>query len=260
MNKPQWIAVIVTLLLGSVMYFGFSIKKPDVVKNESTRALNQNSTSKSILLKRAKNELNSKQSDLIHVVQQSVDESSDDSTKIKNLKNLSGKWFEFGYPTIATVYAKEVAKTAKTAEAWSIAGSTAYIALRKAKNDLEKKYARATAIESYESAVSLAPDDISYKVNLAMTYVEAPPEGNPMKGVMMLLDMNKKHPDQPLILKSLAQLAIKTGQYEKAAGRLEKVVKLNPGDKKAWCLLSEAYKNMQVQKNQLQRAVNKCKE
>src|SRR5699024_6533829 len=156
------------------------------------------------------------------------------------------------------IYAKRIAEIQNDADSWAIAGSTSYIALRNADSEDKRNYAGASAIQAYENAISLAPDDIALKVNLALTYTEFPPKGEPMKGVLMLVDLEKEHPDEPLILKSLAQLSIRTGQYEKAVDRLEKVVEMNPHDQKAWCLLADTYQNLSVNQELVHKAIEHC--
>lgn len=260
LGKYQWFTIGVALIAGIVLYFGLSMKKPKMENVESTRLLNQMEISETIILRRAQKKLSAQQGDIIHLLQKSIEKNSgNDTLKIQYLKRLSGKWYEYGYPIVSAIYAQEVAGIENKPEAWAIAGSTAFIALGEADNDLDRKYARAAAIKSYESAVSLAPDELSFKVNLAMTYVEAPPQGNPMKGVLMLLEMDEKYPDEPLILKTLAELGIRTGQYQKAANRLVKVTQLNPDDRRAWCLLVEAYKHISVDPVLLNEAVEHCR-
>ncbi len=258
-GKYQKLTILGAILLGVIMFFGFSLKKPDLKEIESRRLLNRVENSEPVLVSKAEKKLNADQADLIHVIKKAVDRSADDSEKVKNLKDLSGKWFDFGYPVISTIYAKQIAKIEETAEAWAIAGSTSYIALRRTEDNAGRNYAGESAIQCYENAVSLAPDDISYKVNLALTYVEYPPADEPMKGVLMLLDQEKDFPDEPLILKSLAQLSIKTGQYDKAAQRLERIIEQNPHDQKSWCLLAETYRHLSVSADQIEKANENCR-
>lgn len=258
-GKYQKLTILVAIALGAILFFGFSLKKPDLKQIESKRVLNRVDNSEPVLISTAEKKLNPDQADLIHIIKHSVEKSEDDAEKTKHLKDLSGKWFEFDYPVISAIYAKQIAKIEESPEAWAIAGSTSYIALRKSEGDIERKYAGESALQSFENAASLAPEDLSHKVNLALTYVEFPPQSEPMKGVLMLLDLEKDFPEDPLILKSLAQLSIKTGQYDKAAQRLEKMVELDPQDQKAWCMLVEAYRHLSVDSERVEEAIEYCR-
>lgn len=259
LGKSQWLTIGVALLVGIGLYYGFSLKKPSLNNIEAKRLLNQVENSEPILIAQATDKLNPEQADVIHVLHGKVQEADTDTLKAHFMKSLSGKWYDYGFPTISSIYAQRIADIEKTAAAWSIAASTSYIAMQNANTEMERKYARASAISSYEKAITLAPDDISYKVNLALTYVKAPPEGKPMKGVLMLLNLDKKYPNDPLVMKSLAKLAIQTRQYQKAADRLVKLLEKYPEDIKAWCLLSEAYRNLSVSPNTLNEAIEHCR-
>jgi uncharacterized protein HemY len=72
-------------------------------------------------------------------------------------------------------------------------------------------------------------------------YAENPPQDNPMKGVMMLVELNKQFPENVSVLAQLGRLAIKTGQWEKAIERLEQALAIEPENSFAVCLLAQAY-------------------
>ncbi|MBK7605446.1 MAG: hypothetical protein IPI15_18140 [Saprospiraceae bacterium] len=60
-----------------------------------------------------------------------------------------------------------------------------------------------------ESAISLDPKETNHRVNLATIYAESPPKDNPMKGIMMLLDMSKSEPENITVMNTLGELATK---------------------------------------------------
>jgi uncharacterized protein HemY len=90
-----------------------------------------------------------------------------------------------------------------------------------------------------------------------LIYAENPPQDNPMKGILMLLDLNKKFPENVGVLVNLGRLGLKTAQFEKAAQRLEKVIVLEPDNRSANCLLIEAYEGL-GQKEKVLFYQNKC--
>ena len=79
--------------------------------------------------------------------------------------------------------------------------------------------------------------DIDNEVNLALTYVEVPLEDNPMKGILMLRELNENHPENVTVIMQLARLSLQTGQFDKAVERLEKVIELRPSSANAYCCL-----------------------
>ena len=103
-------------------------------------------------------------------------------------------------------------------------------------------YAKKAAIRNYESAISVEPEEVEFRINLAVTYAERPDTDNPMKGVMMLLDLDKKHPEDGRVQNTLAYYAIQTGQLQKAFERLSKVLKIDPENSRANCLMVQLLK------------------
>ena len=95
-------------------------------------------------------------------------------------------------------------------------------------------------------------------MQLAMVYVDKPLEDNPMKGILMLRELNTKHPENADVNIQLGRLAIKTGQFEKAVERLKKAVELSPGTVSIYCLLADAYTGL-GDKTNAGLAEKKCK-
>jgi len=53
--------------------------------------------------------------------------------------------------------------------------------------------------------------------------------------------MSKSEPENITVMNTLGELAIKTGQWDKAITRLEKSYQLDPKNRETPCLLSMAY-------------------
>jgi len=85
---------------------------------------------------------------------------------------------------------------------------------------------------------------VNHRVNLALTYTDYPPKDNPMKGILQLREVVAGYPDNPQGYIALAQLSIKTNQWENAAKRLEKAVELAPDNPDAVCNLARVYETL----------------
>ena len=129
-------------------------------------------------------------------------------------------------------------------ERWSIAGATFFGGISTATDPVLKKFCTEKAIRAFENAYSINPANIAHKVNLALCYAENPPPEEPMKGPLLLLELDKQNPGEPAVLLALARLALKTGQYDKALARLQSVLKVEPENNRAICLLPEAYNGL----------------
>jgi len=164
-----------------------------------------------------------------------------DSQKVQYYKTLASIWFSENVPLVSGHYAEKISEINNDIDSWSIAGTTYSIAAQRTE-EVEKEYAIGKSRLAFEKALSMDSENIDTKINLALTYVEAPLEDNPMKGILMLVEMNQKHPENVPVLMQLARLSIKTGQLDKAVVRLTKVIELRPTFREAHCMLSEVYK------------------
>ena len=65
--------------------------------------------------------------------------------------------------------------------------------------------------------------------------------GAPMEGILALRDVADKYPEEALPQFYLGMFSIQTGQLEKAIGRFERVVELEPNNTEAWKMLGQVY-------------------
>lgn len=258
MTKLQLTAVFSAVLLLFVMYFGCETKARDIQRFEKSRALSSEKTDINLLLRDAQGAITEAQNNYVVTLSEQLEKAASDSVKVNLLKQLSGKWYEFGQPAIAGYYAQNVAELLNSEDSWSVAGTTYAICVQQMKSDDVREFCNKRAISAFESAVSLNPENIAHRVNLALSYAEIPPADQPMKGITMLLDLNKKHPENVLILNTLARLAIKTGQYDRALVRLSKAIENEPDNVSSICLLATVYDALK-KPAEAQQYLEKCR-
>ena len=251
MGKSQWIAVGIFGLLFALLYFGCDVKSPETKAVEKSRALNFETISTAAVRKAKSQELDDPEKQELDFLEQAVRVAEeDDIAKNKAYEQLSSFWYANGSPLLAGHFAGKIAESRENADSYAIAGSTYFICAKSAEDKDEKTYCINNAIQSFETAISLSPDDTDLKINLALCYVDFPPEDNPMTGIQQLLTLQKDNPDNNAIQIQLARLGIQTGQWDKAIARLEDVLSREPNSKKACCYISQAYQG----KGQAQKA------
>jgi len=244
MTRLQTIVIVSTVLLFSLLYFGFDTKPRERAAIDATRRQNAVQTDISALLAVARENLEADQLALLGTMHQMLNQTEVDSAKISIWKQISSTWYDFDRPDLAGHYAELIAQNTNTAEAWSIAGTTYAIGGQRLAEEKQRTFATEHAVTAFENAISLEPDNLNHRINLAVCYVDNPPAEQPMKGVQMLLNLDKKYPESIGVQNTLARFAIKTGQFEKAAGRLEKVLSLDPENQNATCLIAKAYEGL----------------
>ena len=241
MSKLQIIVIAISCLLFVGLYFGGDTKPEDQEVIEKSRALSATSTSIESILTTAKSNLSTDTSAMILSIEREYRAGSSDSSKVESLKQLASIWYKAGRADISGFYAEEVALVLNDESSWSIAGTTYMLGAGKASEDKIRDFCYSNAEKAFENAISINPSNYAHKVNLALCYIENPPDGNPMKGVLMLREYNQQAPENVLVLTTLARLALQTNQIDKAIERLNTAIGLEPDNVKANCLLFEAY-------------------
>jgi Tfp pilus assembly protein PilF len=82
----------------------------------------------------------------------------------------------------------------------------------------------------FEKALSLDPNNLLVKTNMAMTYVDTP---TPMKGITLLREVIEQEPTYVPALFNLGLLSIKSNQFGKGQERFTQILKLEPNNYKA---------------------------
>lgn len=242
MTKTQIIALVSATALFFAMYFGCETQSKDQQSLEKTRVFTAESTDVTVLMKEAQARLDADSRNEIGSIEQELDLVKDDSAAyISTLMRLAGAWFNAGEPAISGHYAQLVAERLQTEDAWSKAGTTYAICLQRSEEEKVRTYCTQRAVAAFESAISINPENVAHRVNLAVVHAENPPKEEVMRGITMLLELNRQYPENVSVLNNLGRLAIQTGQFDKAVQRLERVLEIEPGNPTATCLLADAW-------------------
>lgn len=241
MNKAQYSALVGAIVLFLGLYFGFDTKTDKQKATERSRSLQSESTSFETLLAEAKAHLSASQAAELAELERLLASVAGDAERTNVLKRLSGLWYKIGQISVAGGFAEQSAEIENADSSWSVAGATFYNGLVASQDPVIRDFCAAHAVKAFESAASLNPANVEHRVNLALVYAENPPPNNPMQAVMMLRDLETKHPDNPAVFNALGRLAIKTGQWQRAVERLEKSWSLDKNNPNTPCLLAKAY-------------------
>ncbi len=241
MNKSHWLSILFFSVLFGILYWGCDTKSSETKAVEKSRALNFESVNMQSLLEQGLKNLPGSERTKVLMMDQSLAKTQEDSEKVELLKKMAGFWYDNNNGLLSGYYAKEIADLTNTPEAWSMTGTTFFLSLKRAEEKNKKEYALEKALEAFENAISLEPDNIQHRINRALCFVDSPPKDNPMMGIQQLLELNRSHPDNVPVILQLARLGLQTNQFEKAIGRLEKALSIEPENQSTICLLAEAY-------------------
>ncbi len=242
MNRIQQILVIAGILLVFGMYFGLDTKPAKQKLVEKSRVIAFESLDIGKLIRDSKATFSQTEQDYLNSLESVAATAPDDSTKIEIYRKLSSDWYRKGELVIAGHYAELIAELDNTAERWSITGTTFGAALNQDLEQREQEYAFNKAVAAFENAISLDPVNLDHRINLAIMYADYPQADQPMKGIQLLLELNRQNPENVAVLYHLARFGMQTGQYERAIVRIEKGLELDPDNNRLICLAAEAYR------------------
>jgi len=88
--------------------------------------------------------------------------------------------------------------------------------------------------------LQMEPGNLEIKTKIAMTYLSSQ---NPMQGIAMLREVLAEDPKNEQALFNMGMLSIQSGQYDRAAERLEELISHYPNHVQGHLLLGVAYMN-----------------
>lgn len=245
MNRRQIILIgAATVALFAIYLFG---KTKDVQKISEARkqAEKENDFDIQQYLKLAKENLKSK--DTISLIEASEKEfamlsaSSQKIEKQAAAERLSSLLAAAGDPLGSAYYYNQAASLGNTAQLWHNAGENFLALAGNISAPSTRDYLYNAAINAFQKAMGLEPENFSHKVKLGAAYVQF--GSNPMQGITILLEVVKQDSTNAEAQFALGKFSMVSGQFEKAIYRLEKVLHSQPQNSEALFLLAEAYRN-----------------
>lgn len=189
----------------------------------------------SALVDAAKGKLDKDQKAAINKLEEAIKTSPDKKTAYENMISM---WDSLRQPLAAAYYMEQAANASPVEKNWAEAGNRYYSATRFAPEP-EKPALFGKAIECFEKALQLNPNNIEAKISLGACYVEGSSE--PMKGIGMLKEVEKTDSNNVNLQLNFAFFSEKSGQWDRAIARFQKVLKIQPDFIEAYLHLADAY-------------------
>jgi tetratricopeptide (TPR) repeat protein len=142
-------------------------------------------------------------------------------------------------PVASCFYYQKKAEKLNTAKIWCDAGNRYFysVGFVQDKNQAQSLYQ--SAMFCYNKALAIQPTYIPAKIQLASCYVEG--STDPMKGIGMLKEVELADSTNIQVQMVLGAFAVKSGQFDKAEARYQKVLKINPAYLEAYLFLADIY-------------------
>ncbi len=237
MSRLQLLLVGAVLILGiSIFLFGeMTVLKPA----GETEAVQEQPMDAEMLLLMSRSGLNAQEQDKLTAIEKALDTVTNASQREALAQSLAAFWETKNDWAAAAVWYEKAAVAGKNATGHALAGTRFLAAADMVGDSTLLNYLHAAAIRNFEAASQLAPENLDFAADLghALTIGTAAP----MQGIQKLLGIVKQEPKHLKANFHLAQLAIRSNQYDKAAKRFEDILSWYPAFADAYLGLGEAY-------------------
>lgn len=180
----------------------------------------------------------------------------DSAEKTQQYNVLIEGYKKMDKPLAVAYYVVKEAEKENTVKQYVVAGDFNAVLMQSAPDEKSRKYLGGNVIDCYKNAVGLDSANTDNRIRLAGAYMEE--GGQPMNGVLMLLDIVKKDSTNVNAQLMLGRFGLISGQIDKAIARFEKVLYLQPQNSEALFMLAEAYSD-QGNKQKAIELLERCK-
>jgi tetratricopeptide (TPR) repeat protein len=233
-NKKQLIVLAGAFIVIVLLLFA-NTQLPDKEEVKMSDHAGSNNGGMNTLLENAKKALPADQKKLIGKLEEATKNSPDKKTAFENIIN---QWDSLRQPAIAAYYQEQAAIVSPVEKNWNEAGNRYYAATRFAKEE-DKHILFEKAMDCFQKTLELNPKNVEAKINLGACYVEG--SQDPMKGIGMLKEVERTDSNNVNLQLNFAFFSERSGQWDKAIARFEKVLKIQPDFIEAYLHLADAY-------------------
>lgn len=252
LKKPQWITIGAAVLLTAVIFiFGKTVpeKKSIAIANNIQHSTDDGHTHDDLqpitidtILILAKKQLSVGQVVRINMLENSISRGDVKEQQLKVYHQLSHFWADSA--RIFEPYAWYEAEAARLENSEKNLTFAARIFLENLQNDetvRRRTWKALQAKDLFERSLKINPDNDSAKIGLGACYLFGNISTNPMEGIAKIREVVEKDSNNVYAQMTLVKGAMLSGQYDKAIGRLQTIIGIEPGNAEAILLLADLY-------------------
>ena len=167
------------------------------------------------------------------------DQLKKDSTELGIYDSIGNVFDKNSLPGPAAWYFERKANRNKAEADWLNASYRYFDAFKASQDSVESSYFVEQALKSYSKVIAINPRNLDAKTDLGILYAEG--TGEPMKGITLLREVVTENPLHQNAHLNLGFLSMKSGQFDKAIERFNKVLEINSTRIDMYVYLGEAY-------------------
>lgn len=245
MKKQQYILIGSGVILFCLIYFFGQTVPPKAKASATGKPAQPAAVSQQVdinnILASAKKELTASQLSTVNRLESGVVRGDVKEQQIRVYRQLAAFWRDSAHLLLPYVYyTGEASKLENSEKSLTFAAHYFLDGLRRQANPTLKTWMANQAKQLFEQALKLNPANDSSKVGLGSCYLFGGISETPMQGIQMIREVAERDPENMYAQFMLGLGGMESGQFDKAAERLKKVVAKEPDNVEAVVALAEA--------------------
>ncbi len=248
MRTGHYLTIAAAILITAGLYWGMNTKPPKKNEGNTPQAgammgqapATMQAASFDSILSAAYTQLPEHAAKDIEKLNKEISAISDSSQMAPLFINLAKLWQEHKQLPVAANYYALAAKLDNSEKSLNFAGQLFLDLMHETDAAGVQIWEAQQAVSCFQQSLQVKPDDDTVKMALAAAYIEG--TGETMQGVQLLLGITREKPDNIPANIMLGRLSVQSGQFDKAIGRFETVLKQEPKNTEALYFLAETYK------------------
>jgi len=242
-KKQQFILLSGGFILLIVLYFFGNTTAPVSATSSSVNSDKANSgVTTTEVLNAAKKNITAQQSAYLTQLENSVVRGNVKAQQIRIYRQLAAYWQDtLRQQTIAAYYFGEEAKLENSEKNLNFAARLLLVHLMAEDNPAMQNWLATNAKVLFEKSLQINPANDSVRIELGACYIFGNISNTPMEGILKIKQVADKDPSNMYAQLILGLGDIKSGQYDKAAERLQLVTEKEPNNLQAVFNLAETY-------------------
>lgn len=229
--------IIGTIVLAGVIYYLPKKGQPaPEVAESNTKPQVAAAYSVEDLIKESKTSLPWEQGNKISNLEEQI---ASDQNNLSLYDSIGVEWDHASRPAIAAWYFEKKAGINNAEKDWLNAAYRYFDAIKTARDSVQSQVYVSNAIRCYSKVIELNPANLDAKTDLGILYAEG--TGEPMKGIMLLREVVTENPLHENAQMNLGFLSMKSGQFDKAVERFNRVLEINSSRIDMYVYLGEAF-------------------
>jgi tetratricopeptide (TPR) repeat protein len=250
-KKQQWLVVTVGFALFLGLYFFGRTKPAPKSPAQQVQSVQPEQLDSESILASAKSHLSPQQQARLTALENSVIRGDVVAQKIKLYDQLANFWKDSAHAFGPfAYYIGEKAKLENSEKSLTFAAHLYLARLKAVDQQPVQVWMANQAKELFEKALVINPQNDSSKVGLGSCFIfGASGASSPMEGIQRILEVANRDSSNMYAQFMLGYGGILTNQFDKAIGRLKRVIVAEPDNSEAIFLLAEAYEREGDKKN-----------